>query len=83
VITRNGEEGGVDTKSAHLTGSNFTNNSNWLTVNEVGMKHSNPLLNHQGTIIENPLFESCTQVTESREYQQVGDTADTQINQLR
>jgi hypothetical protein len=80
VITRNGDGGAYDNKSAQLNGTNSTNNSNWLTVNEVGMKHSNPLLSHQnpGIIIENPLYESCTQITESREYhQQVGDTADT------
>ena len=80
MITRNGDGGANENKSAQLNGTNSTNNSNWLTVNEVGMKHSNPLLSHQnpGTIIENPLCESCTQITESREYhQQVGDTADT------
>lgn len=80
MITRNGDGVGNDSKSAHLSGSNFTNNSNWLTVNEVAIKHSNPLLSHQepGTIVENPLFESCTQVSESREYHKGGggDTAD-------
>lgn len=49
-------------------------------MNEVAIKPSYPFLDYKepGTIIENPLYESCTQATESRDYyKMLDDTAGT------